>query len=71
MKDADAVGSAFNGVCSNMARVFIKIENGVITDCSVLAQGCCAAIASASIFSEIIKGLPVSKALEVTIDTRI
>ncbi|MBM4389145.1 MAG: iron-sulfur cluster assembly scaffold protein [Deltaproteobacteria bacterium] len=66
MKDADAVGTAVNGACSDMTKIFIRIENDVITDCSVLTQGCCAAIASASIFSELIKGTTVSKALEIT-----
>ncbi|MDD4456734.1 MAG: iron-sulfur cluster assembly scaffold protein [Syntrophotalea acetylenica] len=52
--------------CGDCLLVFLKIEQGVITDMKYKVMGCAAAIATASITSEMSIGLTVEQALELT-----
>jgi nitrogen fixation NifU-like protein len=56
MPDASAEGRAINRACSDVVRLFIKVEDGVITDSSFQAQGCVACIAAASMTTELVLG---------------
>ena len=46
--------------------VYIKVEDGIITDVKFNTFGCGSAIASSSMATEMIKGKPVSEALELS-----
>lgn len=66
MENADGVGEVGNAKCGDIMKIFLKIEDGVITDVKFSTFGCGSAIASSSMATEMIKGKPLSQALELT-----
>ncbi len=66
MEDADGIGEVGNAKCGDIMKMYIKVENGIITDVSFNTFGCGSAIASSSMATEMIKGKPVEEALELT-----
>jgi len=64
--NADGIGEVGSPACGDMMRFLIKIEDNQIADCKWQTYGCGTAIASTSIFSEMIQGLSIEKALEIT-----
>lgn len=63
LKDANAVGEVGNPQCGDIMRMYLKIEDSVIKDASFKTFGCCAAIASSSVATDMIKGKSVEEAL--------
>lgn len=47
-------------------KIFIKVDNDIISDVKFQTFGCGSAIASSSMATELIKGKPLSQALELT-----
>lgn len=66
IKDADGVGEVGNSVCGDIMRIYLKIENDIITDVKFKTFGCGAAIASSSVATQMIKGKDISEALKIT-----
>ena len=66
MDDADGIGEGGNAKCGDIMRMYIKVEDGVITDCKFNTFGCGSAIATSSMATELIKGKPVEEALELS-----
>ena len=66
IENADGVGEVGNAKCGDIMKIYLKIENEVITDVKFKTFGCASAIATSSIATELIKGKPVSEALEIT-----
>ena len=66
IEDADGVGEAGNPVCGDIMKIYLKIENDIITDVKFETFGCGSAIASSSMATELIKGKPISEAAELT-----
>ncbi|MGM9632443.1 MAG: Fe-S cluster assembly scaffold protein NifU [Eubacteriales bacterium] len=66
IEDADGVGEVGNPVCGDIMKIYLKIENDIITDVKFETFGCGSAIASSSMATEMIKGKPISEALGVT-----
>lgn len=66
MENADGVGEVGNAKCGDIMKIFLKIDDGVITDVKFSTFGCGSAIASSSMATEMIKGKPLSQALELT-----
>lgn len=64
--DADGVGEVGNAKCGDIMRVYIKVKDGIIEDVKFMTFGCGSAIATSSMATELIKGQPVEKALELT-----
>ncbi len=64
--DADGVGEVGNAKCGDIMKIFLKIKDGVIEDVKFSTFGCGSAIASSSMATEMIKGKPLSEALELT-----
>ena len=66
IEDADGVGEVGNAKCGDIMKIYLKIDNDIITDVKFETFGCGSAIASSSMATELIKGKPVSEALELT-----
>ena len=66
IEDANAVGTVGNSKCGDIMKMFLKIEDGVITDVSFKTFGCGAAVATSSMATEMVKGKTVEEALKLT-----
>lgn len=66
IENADGVGEVGNARCGDIMKIYLKIENDIITDVKFNTFGCGSAIASSSMATEMIKGKPVSQALELS-----
>ena len=66
IEDADGVGEVGNAKCGDIMKIYLKIDNDIITDVKFETFGCGSAIASSSMATKMIKGKPVSEALELT-----
>lgn len=66
MDDADGIGEVGNAKCGDIMKIYIKVRDDVITDVKFNTFGCGSAIASSSMATEMIKGKPVSEALELS-----
>ncbi len=66
IEDASAVGEVGNAVCGDIMRIYLKIEDNIITDVKFKTFGCGAAIATSSMATELIKGKSVDEALTLT-----
>ena len=66
IEDADGVGEVGNAKCGDIMKIYLKIDNDTITDVKFETFGCGSAIASSSMATELIKGKPVSEAMELT-----
>ena len=64
--DADGIGEVGNAKCGDIMRMYIKVKDDVITDCKFNTFGCGSAIATSSMATELIKGKPISDALELS-----
>ena len=64
--DADGVGEVGNAKCGDIMKMYLKIDNGIITDVKFKTFGCGAAVATSSMATELIKGKPVEEALKLT-----
>ncbi len=63
LEGANAVGEVGNARCGDIMRMYLKIEDDVIKDASFKTFGCCAAIASSSVTTDLIKGMTIDEAL--------
>ena len=59
--DEDGVGEVGNPVCGDIMKIYLKIADNTITDVKFETFGCGSAIASSSMATELIKGLPAHK----------
>lgn len=66
IEDADGIGEVGNAKCGDIMKIYIKVEDDIITDVKFNTFGCGSAIASSSMATEMIKGKPISEALELT-----
>ncbi len=66
IEDADGIGEVGNAKCGDIMKIYIKVEDDIITDVKFNTFGCGSAIASSSMATEMIKGKPVAEALELT-----
>jgi nitrogen fixation NifU-like protein len=66
MDNADGIGEVGNAKCGDIMRIYLKIDNDIVTDVKFITFGCGSAIASSSMATEMIKGKPISQALELS-----
>lgn len=66
LPEANGVGTVGNPVCGDVMKMYIKVENDIITDVRFQTFGCGAAIATSSISTELIKGKSIQEALQLT-----
>lgn len=56
IENPDGVGTIENPVCGDMTEIYLRIKDGVVEDAKFKSFGCAVTIASASVFTEKIKG---------------
>ena len=66
IENADGVGTVGNATCGDIMKIYLKIDNGVITDAKFQTFRCAAAIATSSTATEMIKGKTVEEAEKLT-----
>ena len=66
IENPDGVGEVGNAKCGDIMKIFIKVDNDIISDVKFQTFGYGSAIASSSMATELIKGKPISQALELT-----
>ena len=66
IENPDGIGTVGNASCGDIMQISLKIENNIIVDAKFKTFGCAAAIATSSTATEMVKGMTVEQALEVT-----
>ena len=66
LADANGIGEVGNSKCGDIMRMYIKVENNVITDVTFKTFGCGAAVATSSMATEMVKGKTIYEALKIT-----
>lgn len=66
LPDANAIGEMGNAKCGDIMKIYLKIDDNIITDVKFNTFGCGSAIASSSMATEMIKGKSIDQALELT-----
>ena len=64
--NADGVGEVGNAKCGDIMKIYLKIDDDVVTDVKFETFGCGSAIASSSMATELIKGKPLSEVRMLT-----
>lgn len=66
INNADAVGLAGSLACGDQLKIYLKIENNIVTDAKFQTFGCGSAVASSSILTEMIIGKTVDEVKKIT-----
>ena len=66
MENPDAIGEVGNAKCGDIMRMYLKVDNNIITDVKFMTFGCGSAIATSSIATEMIKGKSIDEALQLS-----
>lgn len=66
IESPDGVGEVGNAKCGDIMKIYLRINDNVITDVKFKTYGCGSAIASSSMATEMIKGKTVDDALKLT-----
>ena len=66
IENADGVGEVGNVKCGDIMKIYLKVEDNIITDVKFETFGCGSAIASSSMATEMIKVKSIDDALELT-----
>ena len=66
IENASGEGTVGNASCGDIMKITLKIENDIILDAKFQTFGCTAAIATSSTATQMIIGMTVDEALQVT-----
>lgn len=66
IENPDAVGIAGSLTCGDQLKIYLKIENDIVTDAKFQTFGCGSAVASSSILTEMIIGKTVEEVRKIT-----
>ncbi len=64
--NANGIGKVGNTKCGDVMWIYLKIEDEIISDAKFETFGCVAAIATSSMAVDMIKGIKISEALELS-----
>ena len=66
IENPDGVGQVGNPVCGDIMELYIRVNEGIITEAKFKTFGCGAAIATSSMVTELVKGKSVEEALKIS-----
>ena len=66
IENPDGSGTVGNASCGDIMQITLRIVDDVIVDAKFKTFGCAAAIATSSTATEMVKGMTVEQALEIT-----
>jgi nitrogen fixation NifU-like protein len=66
LEDANARGYQMNPVCGDVLSLMLRIDDGHITKARFMTEGCTASVATSSILTELITGLSLEEAEELS-----
>jgi len=66
LENPDGVGKQGNPVCGDVMELAIKVKDNKIKDAKFQTFGCCAAIATSSIITEMVKGKTLEEAEKIS-----
>lgn len=66
IENADGIGEVGNSKCGDIMKMYIKVDNDIITDVKFKTFGCGAAIATSSMATDMVIGKTIYEAMEVT-----
>jgi nitrogen fixation NifU-like protein len=66
IENADGVGTVGNPVCGDVMRLYIKVDDNIISDAKFKTFGCGAAIATSSMVTDLVKGKTIDEALKIS-----
>ena len=66
MENPDGVGKMGNPVCGDVMEISIKVKDNIIEDARFKTFGCCAAIATSSMVTELVKGETLEEAEKIS-----
>ncbi|MEA5016630.1 MAG: Fe-S cluster assembly scaffold protein NifU [Candidatus Limiplasma sp.] len=64
--NASGTGTVGNAKCGDIMKMDIDVQDGIIQDVKFKTFGCCAAIATSSMATELVKGKTIDEALQLT-----
>ena len=62
MLDATAEANGFNQLCGDKLTIYVKVNEGIVTQVSFMGSGCAISKASASLMTEVLQGKTIEKA---------
>ncbi|NCX93721.1 MAG: SUF system NifU family Fe-S cluster assembly protein [Gammaproteobacteria bacterium] len=65
LPDATQIQIGHNPLCGDQLTLFLKVKEGIIEDLSFEGQGCAISMASSSLMTEKLKGMPLTEALQL------
>jgi len=66
IENPDGVGKVGNPVCGDIMELYIRVQEGLITDAKFKTFGCGAAIATSSMVTEMVKNKTIEEALKIS-----
>lgn len=66
LPEANGVGEVGNLTCGDIMHIEILVKDNIIDDIKFKTYGCAAAIATSSMVTELVKGMTIEEALQVT-----
>ena len=66
IEDADGVAEVGDPSCGDCIQLYLKIKDDCVDEIKYKVYGCASAIATSSIFSELVKGKALEEAMQIT-----
>jgi nitrogen fixation NifU-like protein len=66
ISDANGIAQVSNPVCGDVMKLWVKVMDGRVQDAKFKAQGCSAAIATSSYATEMLIGMTITDARQIT-----